>query len=50
MKRIFNILACVLATVVLMTVPQDASAKKKSGKGKGKKEATEAPAPAKKTA
>ena len=33
---------------MLMTVPQDAFAKKKSGKGKGKKEATEAPAPAKK--
>ena len=45
MKRIYNILACILAAVVLLTLPQDMSAKKAK---KGKKAKTEAEAPAKK--
>ena len=48
MKRIYNLLACFLAAVVLLALPQDMSAKKK-GK-KGKKAETEVAAPAKKTA
>ena len=46
MKRIYNILACILAAVVLISLPYEASAKKKSGKGK--KAQTEEAAPAKK--
>ena len=45
MKRIYNILACILAAVVLLTLPQDMSAKKAK---KVKKAKTEAEAPAKK--
>lgn len=46
MKRIYNILACILAAVVLFSLPYEASAKKKAGKGKKAK--TEEAAPAKK--
>ena len=46
MKRMYNILSCILVAVVLLTLPQDMSAKKKARKGK--KAETEAPAPAKK--